>query len=51
MKIVGGQYCSDFKERMEVTKELERVYKSKVKIHIEGNFLSYTAFTSNSLAR
>lgn len=51
MMIYGGQYCKNFNERVRVTKELEKTYKSKVKIHFTNNFISYTAFTNDTLSR
>lgn len=51
MVIYGGQYCLGFKERVKIIKELEEVYDNKVKIQYKDNFISYTAFTDNALAR
>jgi hypothetical protein len=50
-KIVGGQYVSDFKEKLRVTKELERAFGSKVRIQYEDKFIHYEAYTDDSLAR
>jgi len=45
LKIYGGQYFSDFKEKIKITKELEKTYNCKIKVKCKGNdkFLSYTA--------
>lgn len=51
MVIYGGQYCPNFNERVKLTKELEGLYKNKVKIHYSNNFLSYKVYAKNTLER
>ncbi len=50
MTIIGGQFCSGFKERLQVVKELEKLYKNKVQITCQDNFIYYIVYLSSSQA-